>query len=168
MDPISAGIISAVVGGLILSSITAAGGFVFGSDRSKKKFRQKVKSAPSEYAERLGIMIQKAHAEGVSNSVVNARAIVAVRNEIRGSLISLSGALNSEISRLEGILSGTGFPSATEKSFQMLSERVTKEVSEPDPQELFHYIEVLHRTWPEKRVVIEREIKKLITELGLE
>ncbi len=47
-------------------------------------------------------------------------------------------------------------------------EKIKGKSIEPNPAALYELIQVLYKTWPKKRVIIENQIRKLLTELGLE
>jgi hypothetical protein len=95
-------IVLAIGAAILVAVATAVGGYFV----SNKRYKAKIKDAPSVYTERLGGLIEVAYSEGPERAVINASAIVSVRNEMRISLISISNSLNSEISRMEQLLGG--------------------------------------------------------------
>lgn len=82
---------------------------------------------------------------------MHSRAIVAARDDLKGTLVSLSALLNSEIDRLSAEVRDAWAP---ESSVEPLRSTVN----------------VLKLKWPAKRdqIKIEIEVRKLLAELGLE
>src|SRR5262249_55295625 len=155
-----------VLAALVAACIFAAGWWLVGWLLRGQREAQKLRNAPANYANRLGELIERAHREGKELAVVNAKARVSVRNDMRDSLITISKNLNSEISQLQGLLFGE--IDAIDTEFRRFDTRRTTTPRAPDPLALYEIFEVLHRTWPEKKIIIETQLRKQLTELGLE
>lgn len=154
-------IVLAIGAAILVAMVTAVVAFFAGG----RRFKSKIKDAPSVYTERLGALIEAAFSEGPERAIINASAIVSVRNEMRVSLVSISNNLNSEITHMEQLLGGDD----TELSKKHKIEKLKHEkVADASPEELFRLIEILRKTWPEKRIIIEVQVRKLLAELGLE
>jgi hypothetical protein len=153
---------------IIASLVAAAVAGTVGYALRGKRLKQVVKAAPSIYADRLGGLIEKAYNDGVERALVNAHAIVSVRNDMRSSLISVSQHLNAEISMLQAILYGDYESQEMESTLKRFLATKGKSLTKADPAQVYRLIEVLYKTWPEKRKIIETQIRKLVTELGLE
>lgn len=136
-------------------------GYVIGGVRYKKT----IDEAPRKYVEYLGDLIFKAEKYVNCNDeeevIINARAVVSTRDDIRRHLIVLTKVLNLEIDRLARELGYEyeGFPSHKGK---YSDER------EPDVKALRKTLIVLAKKWPMKKDQIEFEIRKVISELGLD
>jgi hypothetical protein len=155
---------------LVASILAGAVGYLFRGQR----FRQKVTAAPEKYVAHLDRLISSAVMEGVGRSVINARAIVAARDDLRDSLLSLTSLLDSEIDVLQQqleILPRFGF-----ELFELRSP-LDRQRDRPgrsddrdryDAQQLFETIEVLAKKWPAKRDQIKYALRKMIAELGLD
>jgi hypothetical protein len=150
-------VVNNVVAPLLVAAITGPAAWILG----RWKAQAHTRSAPIRYVERLDELITRGEREGPGNAVVNARAIVAARDGLRSSLVSLSGQLNSEIDRLAGEIVRGGVP--------YVVTRVENHIrsDEPNPEEVFNTIRVLARTWPAKREQIQVEVRKLLAELDL-
>lgn len=118
------GIFESVVAGLIVAAVSGGAGYLLRGRRYKKAIIE----APRKYVEHLGALIEKAMREGRDNSIVNARAIVAARDTLRGSLVIIADKLNSEIDTL-----------ASESRVKI------------SPSELFSTIQVLHTMWRSRK-----------------
>lgn len=123
------------------------------------RFQRRVDAAPRQYIQHLDSLISRAATEGIPQAIVNARSIVAARNTLRSSLLSISKYLNSEIDRLSKEI-GEPF-----EQIEMRGAEAGRPVLEPD--EAYQTIQVLARIWPSKKTQIEVEIRKLLAELGL-
>jgi gas vesicle protein len=149
MDPT---IIAAIIGGI--ATVTAA---IIARKTGRKEGReekeQEIDDAPRKYVNHLDKLIQTAIQEGSSNAVINARAIVSTRNDLRESMMKISERLNSEIDRLAKEL---GESSGEEIVIQQAS-----------PTALYETIEVLKRKWPAKKDQVEIELRKVLAELGI-
>jgi hypothetical protein len=145
-----------VLSGLVVFVVTASVTWFL----SKRIFRKKILAAPKKYVRDLDLLIERARKEGVSNAVVNARAIVAARNSLRESLTTISGSLNSEIDRLANEISET----QSDNQF-IESERPMNSTN--SSEEIYNTIEVLHRIWPSKKGQIEVQVRQILAELGL-
>lgn len=123
--------------------------------------RKRIAAAPKMYVEHLDNLIKNGVTEGVSSAVLNARAIVAARNSMRGSLTTISSQLNSEIDRLEAELS------------EVIVSPKTPSMSRPNtndgsPEKIFETMQVLNKIWSARRTQIEVEMRKLLAEMGLQ
>jgi hypothetical protein len=126
---------------------------------AQRQLKRKIDAAPRTYINHLDALITRAYREGVGNAIVNARAIVAARNSMRGSLSNIRKNLNTEIDRLA---SEVGMP------FEETEHALRTATSDtPDAATVFQTIDVLSRMWPAKRAEIEVEIRKILAEFGL-
>jgi hypothetical protein len=107
------------------------------------------------------MQIDKAYEQGLSNAVVNAKIIVASRNTLADSLQSLGTLLNSELDKLEGMLSRGYEPRPRISVFRGQPN------PQPDPQELYDQIRVLRDYWSAREDTIATSIKKVLVDLGI-
>ena len=152
MDPLSA-----IVAPLIVAAITGGAGWLWGRMQARKK----IEAAPNRYVDELDKLINSGVKQGPEKAVINGRAIVRVRDSLRGSLVAISGQLNSEIDRLALDLNGTPFPASD-------LARAVEGQKTPDPKQVYDTIQVLSKVWPAKREQVKVEIRKLLAELGLD
>ena len=140
---------------------------------AKDIYRQRMQSAPEVYIDRLSKLISEAFQEGVTRASLNAKAIVAARNDLRDSLLSITNLLNTEITTLERITSTdlVYHPSYLAPFYEDTSDVISR----ADPREIarrneetYEMIEVLHKKWPSKADQIKFAIRKLIAELGID
>jgi len=150
-----------VIAPIIVATILGIFGLAWGWILGHRQSRRRIEAAPRKYVQELDKLIQRADKEGADNAIVNARAIVAVRDSLRGSLVAISKQLNSEIDNLASELGGTRGPLAE-------LGRSLERSDAPDPKRVYQTIQVLVRIWPSKSEQIEVEIRKLLAELGLE
>jgi hypothetical protein len=143
-----------IIAPLIVGVISAIAAYLVAKLRQQKR----IDAAPRRYVEELDKLIKQAYAEGENKALVNARAIVAARNSLSESLVSISKNLNSEIDRLSTEI---GAPIARLEVVSADPHHATNHA------EIYQTIEVLYRFWPTKREQIEVEIRKLLAELGL-
>jgi len=113
-------------------------------------YKQRYEVAPRQFIDELEKLIVKAAEEnekkqGQSKIIPAAKALVAARNDLRGSLDSLRDKLDSEIDMLE-------------------KESAKKK---PDEKKVSELVDVINRKWSIKKPQIELEIGKLQRELGL-
>lgn len=144
-----------VLADLVVAVIAAAAAYIFRG----KTYKRRVEAAPKIYLDHLGKLIAAGINEGPGRAPVNAKAIVATRNDLRSSLTTVAKLLNSEIDELQAMIG---------EDFKILDEITRKGQGQADDKRLFQVIEVLHKKWPAKRDQIEVEIRKLISELGLD
>jgi len=149
----------------VLSGITVAilawlAGMLYGRILGAKKARDHLKASPRKYVEHLGKAIKAAANEGPQNAIINARAILAIRDSIRPSMIVISQLLNSEIDLLATQVGGVTV------RLKIDSERRDKD--DPNFEEIYKTLLVLDRSWAIKRDQIEDQIRKLIVELRLD
>lgn len=150
----------------LVIALVSGGAAYFLRDR---QYEKQLENAPGVYVEQLDSLIQRAVQEGPQDARVNARAIVAARNSLAGSLESVAASLDGEINHL-----------ATQIAQPTVSDRILKEPligrgsdtgPRPPPpasdQEVYDTIRVLQRVWPSKRRQIEIQVRKLLAELGL-
>jgi len=133
-------------------------GFKEGYLKRDMFYEKAINSAAKEYIRHLDKLISKALDEGPENSLINAKAIVSVRNDLRKTLISLADLLNTEISQLAILI---GEPDELDKCKNKKDKDVLKKYNSYD------IIQVLHKKWPSKKSQVEHQINKLIIELGL-
>lgn len=154
MDPVT---VAAIIGAIATLG-AALIGKNWGEKRGKKKerdaWRKTLSSAPTVYTEHLADLIDKAAKARQQDVLTHARAIVATRDDLKRTLVTLSGLLNSEIDRLSAEVRDASAPNDN--------------VPQASVERLQSTIEVLKMKWPAKRDQIEIEIRKLIAELGFE
>jgi hypothetical protein len=129
----------------ITSSLIATGlaflvGYLFG----KRKYVEDEVPAPSAYASDLGRIIDVSIKEGRPRARVNAKSLVATRDDLRGSLEAVNRLLNSDI--------------------DFLKTQVDSNASDVDIHET---LEVIAKKWPTKKGQTERAVKKVMVDLGL-
>jgi hypothetical protein len=94
---------------VVAALIVAAGGFLFGLATGRNKERElyarTVQDAPNAFADRIGELIAQAEISGIDDVRVTGQALVSARNDLRSSLTNLSRLLNSDIDRLEALVS---------------------------------------------------------------
>ena len=100
-------------------------------------------SLPFRFARRMQQQIENALRAGKDNSIMHARVIVASRKNLAESLDELGDSMNSELSKLE----------------EMLSQEKSKE-------EIFLHIQSLGHYWRNQQIVIAVKIDKLLSILG--
>ena len=115
--------------------------------RSKKKYEEAIRV----FADRLGHQIKKATMASRSDLYVQARALVSMRNEMRGTLSELQSYLNSDIDRLERDL----------KSYQKSGDTQELQAS------IAETLSVLSEKWPAKQEQLSYAVRKLLVDLGL-
>ena len=125
-------IVIATITTIISGGIVSIPTFFYGKYVQRTTYIQKVNAAPQIYTEQLSELINMAINDGVQQSGVNGRAIVKARNDVRGSLESISELLNSEIDKLD----------------QQLNNSATEE-------EIYETLQVLKKAWPVKKLQIE-------------
>jgi hypothetical protein len=152
-------ILNEVTAGVIVFAITSVATWLYARVAERARHQQKIDAAPNAYVKELDELIQRGFREGEGMAIINARAIVAVRNSLRSSLISISTQLNSEIDRLSSNI-GEAIT-----RLETVTNRPTEEIN---PAEVYRTIQVLVRTWPAKRTQIKVEIRKILAELGLD
>ena len=159
------GILISAIGSLVAGGLGVAAGYFY----RERRFRKVVNEAPKQYVDKLGELIKRAEREGPSKAIVNARAIVSARDSVRRHMIGAAQLLNSDIDYLARIV-GEG------QEFYIDHGQVSRVSSRgqrfiPDKEEAekqaYDTIEVLCRKWPTIRIQVEFEIRKMISELGL-
>jgi hypothetical protein len=149
---------NSVLAPLIVAAITAIFTAVITRRRVRARHQARIDAAPRKYVAALDSLISRGITEGITNAIINGRAIVAARNNLRSSLVSIAGYLNSEIDRLSGELG---------QSFIEIKGLDPSRAQNPDPLVIYESIQVLSRIWPSKKEQIEVEIRKVLVELGL-
>ncbi len=149
-------IVNNIIAPLIVAIISAGFGWLWGIRRTMKK----VEAAPKRYIQELDNLIIQGVKAGEANAILNARAIVSTRNSLRVSLVSLSKHLNSEIDRLAKDIGETIETPLEPSKTEIISVDL-------DAKRAYETIQVLAKIWPAKKVQIEYEISKLLTELGI-
>jgi len=149
-------IVNNIIAPLIVGIITAGFGWLW----ALRKIKQRIEAAPKRYVNELDKLIFKALNEGKQKAVINARAIVSTRNSLRNSLVELSKHLNSEIDRLAQEIGETVETPLPPSKLQMMPESI-------DAEKAYDTIIVLSKIWPSKKIQVEYEIRKLLTDLGI-
>ena len=151
MDPVT---LAAVIG-----AVATLGAAIIGRQSGQKAGRKakekEIDDAPRKYVDHLDALIQTAVREGQQNAIVNARAIVSTRNDLRESMMKISDRLNSDITRLAeevGEPTGEGRVSRSERA---------------STGAIYETIQVLGRKWPAKKDQVEIELRKVLAELGI-
>lgn len=155
-----------ILAGLAVAVITGGFAWAYAQAKARRQVKEKLvtilDAAPRQYVEELDKLIARAMVEGPPKAIINARAIVGVRNSLRSSLVSVSRQLNSQIDRLAleigEVVQEPAPPSVPRSKIEGAEYSATA----------FETIEVLSRTWPTKKVEIENEIRKLLSELRLD
>jgi hypothetical protein len=129
---------------------------------SGRYHKRKIEVAPRKYVQHLDELINRGITEGRDNAILNARAIVSVRNDLRRSLVSISSLLNSEIDILQENV-GTA-----ENNSENTNENNIRRRRDANAASAYDTIQVLSRKWPSKKDQIEVELRKLLTEIGLD
>jgi hypothetical protein len=142
-----------VAAGITVAVLTGAVAYYQGT----KKAQKRVSKAQFVFVNRLDELIRKALQEGPKEAVLNARAIVTVRNSLADSLVSISSQLNSEIDRLAKEIG----------SVDTYAIKRTEYFVEPNADATYATIQVLAKIWPAKRSQIVIGVRKLLAELGL-
>ena len=130
-------------------------GLKSGKKAGRKEKEKEIDDAPRKYVDHLDRLIQEAIREGGDKAVLNARAIVSVRNDLRNSMLNISERLNSDIDRL-----------AEEIGEAKESPRFNRREA-ASPAVIFETIQVLSKKWPAKKDQVEIELRKVLAELGL-
>jgi hypothetical protein len=145
-----------IVAPLAVAAIVGVWGWAVG----KRTAQRRVEAAPRRYIKELDQLIARALREGEDKAIINARAIVAARNNLRSSLVSISRSLNSEIDQLArdiGQRTASVLPPSSP----------SQNGDDVSIKQAYETIQVLARVWPTKRAEIQYEIRKLLAELGL-
>ena len=122
--------------------------------------RYMLDSAPEKYIQHLETAIKNGINEGEEKAVINARAIVDIRNDLRKTLMNISNLLNTEISYLATQI---GKIDEIDKLHGYKNNKSNK----IDEKEIYETIQVLDRKWPSKQDQVKVEIQKVLAELGL-
>lgn len=149
------GFIETLIAGLLVALISGTTGYLI----KQSQARRNINGAPRKYINRLGEMIERAVRDGKENCIIHGKAIIATRNTLKDSLSSASDKLNSELDVLAKRL-GMDYKTKVVESHSGNQRKVNCE-------EVWESIQVLNEYWPIKKVEIEYEIKKIITELDL-
>ena len=120
-------------------------------------YEARYESAGEKYVNSLGELVTKggniaSDYPKAEDLEVAGRAIVALREELRGRLVSLSGALNHEIDQLRVDIELL----QRDPKNEQLKEKVRRDLL------------VLREKWPAKSESVRIEIRKLLAELGIE
>ena len=167
MDPT---IVAAVIGAAatILAAII---GLRAGKSAGREELRKEIDDAPRKYVDHLDRLIARAMKEGTEKVMVNARAIVSLRNDLRDSLMKIHDRLNSDIDTLAEQIGGPGGGQqdiGREQKAPPPRERRDRERQASTATEaVFETIQVLSRKWPGKKDQVEVELRKVLAELGL-
>jgi hypothetical protein len=127
-----------VLAGLTVAGLSAVAAYLYRGDKERKR----VGEAPFVYVRRLDDLIKRGTMEGAENAIINARAIVAARNSLAQSLVSISSSLNSEIDKLAKQIGETSLiPGA-------LTSGTERPKTDTDSRAAYESIQVLARIWP--------------------
>lgn len=137
---------------VIISAIIAAGatigaaiiGRISGKRKGRAEKEREIDDAARKYVDYLDKLIQDGVREGRENALLNGRAIVSTRNDLRGSMLSISEQLNSDIDVLSLNLLDTTARAAAYETIQVLAKK-----------------------WPAKKAQVEIQLRKLLAELGI-
>lgn len=120
-----------------------------------ERYRNKYENAPKTFVRELEKVIEtaakeieprdKSRSADPEKLIVNARTIVAVRNDLRKSLEAVGGKLNSEIDEL---------------AFELKRPKI-------DQRKVQELVQILNKKWPAKKTEIEVVVRKVIIEMGL-
>jgi hypothetical protein len=144
-------VLAAVIAALVVGAISASVSYAFGERHAQATYQKKLADAATVYSNYIGQLIISANSEKSDTELlVDARAIVSTRNDLRKSMSTLSDLLDSDIDRLEGLTTGLG-----------------KGVM-PPPGPVRDQVSLLSKKWPIKAQQINIEVRKLFAELGLE
>jgi hypothetical protein len=157
MEPVGITFLVEVLAGLTVAGLSAATAYFYRGEKERKR----VGEAPFVYVRRLDELIKRGAKEGRDNAIINARAIVAARNSLARSLVSISSSLNSEIDKLAEQI---GEPRLIPGALPPGTERLN---SFADAERAYDSIQVLARIWPSKRSQVVIEVRKILAELGL-
>lgn len=149
-----------IVAPLAVALITFLAGIALKARSDKARYKQKVQSAPEKYVGELDKLIRDALEEGEANALINARAIVAARNGFRNTLVAISSQLNSEIDRL-------AINIGEEIIKPQFASELRTAIDNSSGVEAYQTIKVLAKIWPGRKIKIEVEVRKLLTEMGL-
>ena len=143
-----------IIGGLVVAAISGAVGWLF----SSLAMRKKIKALPEKWVKRIRELINDAVSAGRDDCIVNAKAIVASRNAMRKSLISLSNSLNSEIDNLAFLLG---------EKVQLAEKFERGESHEIDKSKVWEQLRVLQKYWEMKQDEIKDGLGKVMVEIGV-
>jgi hypothetical protein len=156
MDPtIIASIIGAVatVGAGVGAALVAR---EHGKSAGRNEVIGQIDDAPRKYVNELDKLITAAMRQGRADVIINARAIVSLRDALRNSMVQISTQLNGNIDRLASEIGETNL------------------VGQPPPYRqpastdtIYQTLQVLAITWPGRKEIVEVELRKLLAELGL-
>jgi len=149
-----------IVGGLVVAGVSWTVATIRTRYSERNKVAEMLDAAPRNYVSELDKLISQAIAEGPDKAVLNARAIVKVRNDLRNNLVTISAKLNSEIDRLAEQLGELG-P-------RPLGPSVPGEKPFISSGAAWETIQVLQKVWPAKKREIEDAIRQILTEVGLD
>jgi gas vesicle protein len=148
-------IIAAVIGA-VATVVAAVIALQSGKKAGREEIAREIDDAPRKYVDHLDRLIKRAIQEGGPNAVLNARAIVSTRNDLRESLIKISDRLNSDIDQL-----------AREVGEAAGTDRGNTRQQQAGYSAIYETIQVLSRKWPSKKDQVEVELRKVLAELGL-
>lgn len=127
-------IIASLIAAIIFSFIAFLFGKTSGYKSVENEYKKIIEAAPSTYAAQLDSLIKLSIVEGHRKVIINARAIVATRNDLQKFQLTIANLLNSEIDSLG------------KKIIHM-----TNDCSEDEKMNLFDDFVVLDKKWPSKR-----------------
>ncbi len=155
-----------VAAGLTVVAISAVGGCVVGASRERSRLLEVRPPALIKIAGQLEQIIVDAD-RVPQNAITDARTIVTIRNESRGSLSALGSLLNSDIDVLATQLQDSDRLDARYRAEELPNRREElanqKKLLEA---EILQILQVLAKKWPAKQDQMNTEIRKIISELG--
>jgi hypothetical protein len=148
MNALILDIVVKVIVALAIAAAGTAAGFLL----HRRRYRERFRAAAKIYADRIGQQIDKAYSEKDGGVLVHGRAIISIRDDLRDHLLNLNGLLNTDIDRLKEEISVLERNPSSPEAIKRASDTIS----------------VLKEKWPIKAEQVEIEIRKLLTELGLE
>lgn len=149
-----------IVAALIVGALTGVAGFLWGKSRAEAHSEFTVRVAALQYADHLREAIERAARAADTGSGLSGkpedllaygRSIVVIRDDLRGTLLTLSSQLNSELDRLSSLL-----------------DQYQKEPTEALARQIAVTIRVLRETWPSRQLKIDTSIRRLLEDLNIE
>jgi len=138
---------------IVVAAASGLFGYFFGFRNAEAQNEFHIQTLPLQYANELHTVIERAdHAVrggGPDDVRVYARAIVKVRDDLRGSLTFLSEQLDSELDRIAS-----------------LADQYERSPNEQLAHDIAVNIRVLNETWPARQAKIEYGVQRIMIDLG--
>ena len=80
------GFLETIIAGLIVAGVSGVGGWTI----SKISTRKKIEALPRKWVDQIAALINESLSEGKEQCIINAKAIVASRDAMRKSLVTLN------------------------------------------------------------------------------